>query len=380
MPRARVRQSIALALAAVLACAGVVLADTVAADGDAVTAGSQAVVDLGAVAPGATLERDVAFDLVCTGLRHADAGQTVAVTATSMTVPLDGGLTATDGAIGPVPSTWADDTAGVAGCPSATRLAGSTPSHVTITAPSVPGDDYEFVVLYGKTLTPAGVADASSVSGTTSITFILDVVDAAPVDTTPPVFDTVPADIDVTTTDPAGLAVAFDVPTATDDQDAAPTVSCTPPSGSWFGVGSTTVSCSAVDEAGNAATTSFVVTVHLVRSSWESPVLGGRVDATRGRTVPIKVQASMDGTALRGADGSGRLLVTSCGSSEPEAVVAATWQAGPGRWMAGLDTSGLGIGCHVVTLQVGGHEVGSIRLDVTEPSAAARGASARRPS
>jgi hypothetical protein len=56
------------------------------------------------------------------------------------------------------------------------------------------------------------------------------------------------------------VVVEFDA-FATDDCDPAPTVTCQPPSGSWFPVGVTEVTCTAVDSVGNTATCSFTVTV-----------------------------------------------------------------------------------------------------------------------
>src|SRR5262249_13518545 len=67
-------------------------------------------------------------------------------------------------------------------------------------------------------------------------------------DTTPPVV-TVPADIDVPAASAAGAPVSFTV-TATDPDDPVTSIDCTPPSGSTFPVGITTVSCTATDSHG----------------------------------------------------------------------------------------------------------------------------------
>ena len=48
---------------------------------------------------------------------------------------------------------------------------------------------------------------------------------------------------------------------ATDGADPNPGVSCVPASGSLFAIGASTVSCTATDHVGNAASGSFVVTV-----------------------------------------------------------------------------------------------------------------------
>jgi hypothetical protein len=78
-------------------------------------------------------------------------------------------------------------------------------------------------------------------------------------DSRPPVL-TVPPDIQVEATGPSGAPVTFEV-TATDLVDPSPVVSCSPSSGSTFGIRTTTVTCSATDSAGNNANASFGVTV-----------------------------------------------------------------------------------------------------------------------
>jgi hypothetical protein len=78
-------------------------------------------------------------------------------------------------------------------------------------------------------------------------------------DTTPPVLAPV-ADIVVNATSPTGAAVNYTVPSATDNVDSNPTVTCTPPPGQ-FAIGTTHVTCTAADAAGNTSSTSFDVTV-----------------------------------------------------------------------------------------------------------------------
>lgn len=51
--------------------------------------------------------------------------------------------------------------------------------------------------------------------------------------------------------------------TATDVFDPAPVIVCTPPSGSFFPIGTTTVTCTATDASGNQSTCAFPVTVRL---------------------------------------------------------------------------------------------------------------------
>jgi hypothetical protein len=64
------------------------------------------------------------------------------------------------------------------------------------------------------------------------------------------------------TSDPAGIAVTY-FPSANDDRDGVVKPTCTPPSGSVFPVGNTTITCTARDKAGNVGTASAVQTVTL---------------------------------------------------------------------------------------------------------------------
>ena len=80
------------------------------------------------------------------------------------------------------------------------------------------------------------------------------------VDTTPPTLN-VPANMTVNATMPAGAVVTYTAPTATDAVGVV-TQGCSPLSGSTFGVGTTTVSCTASDAATNVALASFTITVN----------------------------------------------------------------------------------------------------------------------
>jgi hypothetical protein len=81
------------------------------------------------------------------------------------------------------------------------------------------------------------------------------------VDTTPPAM-TCPANVTLVPPGPGQPGVAtYVAPTATDNCDPNPTESCTPPSGSTFPVGTTTVTCTATDACGNSSTCAFKVIV-----------------------------------------------------------------------------------------------------------------------
>lgn len=83
--------------------------------------------------------------------------------------------------------------------------------------------------------------------------------DVTVVDTTPPEL-TVPDSLELEATGPDGAVGVF-ATSAVDLVDGSVAVSCTPPSGSTFALGVTTVTCTANDAAGNMASAQFDVTV-----------------------------------------------------------------------------------------------------------------------
>lgn len=81
-------------------------------------------------------------------------------------------------------------------------------------------------------------------------------------DTTAPSIGDV-SDITVQTDSTSGAVVTFALPAVTDDFDPEPTVDASPASGSTFPLGSTTVTVTATDAAGNSSDKTFTVTVVL---------------------------------------------------------------------------------------------------------------------
>ena len=71
---------------------------------------------------------------------------------------------------------------------------------------------------------------------------------------------TVPADLTVNATSPAGAVVSYTA-TATDQTDPSPVVACSPPSGSTFAIGDSVVGCTATNDSGGTAEASFNVYV-----------------------------------------------------------------------------------------------------------------------
>jgi hypothetical protein len=89
--------------------------------------------------------------------------------------------------------------------------------------------------------------------------FLITAPGAAGSDVTPPVLN-LPGNLTVEATGPAGSTVTFSA-SASDNVDGAVPVTCIPPSGSPFSLGTTAVNCSATDAAGNTASGSFTITV-----------------------------------------------------------------------------------------------------------------------
>ena len=134
--------------------------------------------------------------------------------------------------------------------------------------------------------------ESFSVGTTTTVTW--KVVDSSEVtatdiqlvtvqDTTPPAFGSTP-DLDFVFDPDTPIIINYDSPTATDAVDDAVEVSCTPASGSTFGEGATTVTCTATDDYSNSADVTFDVNVRVydttvfsdgfegrVHDSWDSP-------------------------------------------------------------------------------------------------------------
>ena len=102
------------------------------------------------------------------------------------------------------------------------------------------------------------------------------------VDTRPPAI-TVPAPIRISTTKRTGATVTY-IASASDVVDGHVAVACIPASGTRFGIGTTTVTCTAGDARGNASSATFAVAVVLKRTAKAvgpmiAPRAGARVTA-----------------------------------------------------------------------------------------------------
>lgn len=104
----------------------------------------------------------------------------------------------------------------------------------------------------GLTTVNCSATDSRANTGSGSFTVTVQ-------DTTPPAL-TLPGNITTEATSASGAARTFSA-SANDIVDGARTVTCVPPSGSTFPLGTTTVNCSASDTRANTASGSFTVTV-----------------------------------------------------------------------------------------------------------------------
>jgi HYR domain len=199
--------------------------------------------------------------------------------------------------------------------------------------------------------------------------------DVTVVDTTDPVLHGMPGGRSLTTGNPAGVAVTYTPPTATDIVDPSPAVDCSPASGATFRVGTTTVNCTATDASGNEANDSFTVDVAFVApraatAIWMEPVGEGQVvfEANHSRTIPVKVRLFVDG--VERSSGLALLTLTPCGGGTT--ALGRTLEWGGGRWNAALDTSMLPGDCYVVAASIDGVRAGSFRLELRGEAALAR--------
>jgi HYR domain/Autotransporter beta-domain len=173
---------------------------------------------------------------------------------------------------------------------------------------------------------------------------------AAPSDTTPPVV-TVPGDVTVDTDPALPTAIVSFTVSANDNVDGAitPTVTSSPTtglsSGSAFPVGTTTVTASATDAAGNISTSNFTVTV----TDNEDPVL----------TVPGNIAASTD-------PGVNTAVVTYAAPTATDNVAGVTVARTAGPASGAAFPLGVTTVTHVATDAAGNTDTESFTVTVTD--------------
>ncbi len=118
------------------------------------------------------------------------------------------------------------------------------------------------------------------------------------IDLTQPTLN-LPADITAEATGPSGAVVNFTA-SANDNLDPSPTMSCTSASGSTFLLGTTLVTCTATDDAGNSRPGSFNITVQ----DTTPPALSLPLNMTVEATGPSGAVVSFSATATDLVDGA----------------------------------------------------------------------------
>ena len=107
----------------------------------------------------------------------------------------------------------------------------------------------------GSTQVNCSVTDSAGLSDSGTFTVTVK-------DNTAPDISGLPQDITEEATGPDGARVSWQAPSATDVVDGNVNVECSPASGTIFGLGQTTVSCTATDSRGNTNSKTFSVTVN----------------------------------------------------------------------------------------------------------------------
>ena len=182
---------------------------------------------------------------------------------------------------------------------------------VTYVASAVEGEPVTCSPASGSTF-PLGATvvtcSASNAAGTTTGTFTVTVID-----TTPPEITT-PSIVEVEATSSAGAIATF-VVTAYDLVDGSVPVTCTPPSGSLFALGSTDVFCSAMDSRGNGDVVTFPV---LVQDTTPPEVTS--IAATPGLLWPPNhrmVDVTVSATLVDAVDPAPTWSIVSVSSNQP---------------------------------------------------------------
>jgi uncharacterized repeat protein (TIGR01451 family) len=149
-----------------------------------------------------------------------------------------------------------------------------------------------------ETAVSCSVADNTTITNTASVTTDTPESDSKNNSSTttttasnPAPTITCPANITLSNApDQCGAVVNYSTPVATDNCPGATAV-CTPASGSFFPVGTTTVTCTATDSAGSTATCSFTVTVNDTQPP--SITCPGNVTAVTALTCPATMASGV---------------------------------------------------------------------------------------
>jgi hypothetical protein len=162
--------------------------------------------------------------------------------------------------------------------------------------------------------------------------------------------------------------VTYTTPTATDLVDTSVTVTCAAASGSTFNAGSTSVTCSATDHAGNTSTSSFKVNVSYNFNGFFQPVDNYIVNTVKaGSAIPVKFSlGGNQGLAIFAANSPASVATAQCdgaASDEVEVTVTAgnsslSYDAGANQYNYVWKTEKNWIGCRQLRMTL---KDGSVR-------------------
>lgn len=204
----------------------------------------------------------------------------------------------------------------------------------------------------GDTVVTCSATDLSGNTGTAEFTVTV-------ADRTGPSFGSV-SNRTATATSAAGAVVTYPKPQATDLVDGATAVTCTPPSGSTFPLGTTNVNCTSTDHAGNTSAVSFTVTVSVGWSGVLAPVTEGGT-YKQGSTIPVKFAltgASAGVTNLQSTLWIRKVSAPAAGTT-PVAVSTSAATTGnlfrytDGQYLFNLNTKPLQVGTYELRIDLG---------------------------
>ena len=195
-------------------------------------------------------------------------------------------------------------------------------------------------------------------------------------DLTPPAL-TLPADIVAVAATSAGAAVEF-AASAVDGNDGEVAVTCSPASGSVFAPGSTAVTCTAADAAGNTASGRVDVQVVYLFSGFLPPIDPQGSSVFRaGRTVPTKFTlAAQDGTVIANAHSTIQVFkitdavlgtreeVTPDAAGQSNVGNVFRFDGSTGQYVYNLKTTGYGTGSYTLRAAVNDGTVHEVRFSI----------------
>jgi hypothetical protein len=178
----------------------------------------------------------------------------------------------------------------------------ANPAHPAVTCS--PNSGSTFVI--GTTTVNCSATDAANNTATGSFTVKVQ-------DTTAPAISDMPSDKIVEATSANGAQASWTAPTASDAVDGSVNVNCSPNSGSTFALGTTEVTCTATDAAGNSSSAKFNVTVE----DTTAPAIAAHADVTAEATGPDGANVSYTSPGTTDAvDGDGTATCTPTSGSK----------------------------------------------------------------